>query len=74
MIIFLFKHEEEPAQNMKPGAAGEKQMSKAALKNQKKREAKKAAKQAIVFFFLFFTPIKITKYLNVTNMLTELLM
>ncbi|XP_016141242.1 eukaryotic translation initiation factor 2A [Sinocyclocheilus grahami] len=38
-------HEEEPPQNMKPGAAGEKQMSKAALKNQKKREAKKAAKQ-----------------------------
>uniref|UniRef100_A0A672RVA3 Eukaryotic translation initiation factor 2A n=1 Tax=Sinocyclocheilus grahami TaxID=75366 RepID=A0A672RVA3_SINGR len=28
-------HEEEPPQNMKPGAAGEKQMSKAALKNQK---------------------------------------
>ncbi|XP_076846915.1 eukaryotic translation initiation factor 2A isoform X2 [Brachyhypopomus gauderio] len=38
-------HEEEPPQNMKPGAAGEKQMSKAALKNQKRREAKKAAKQ-----------------------------
>ncbi|XP_028855909.1 eukaryotic translation initiation factor 2A [Denticeps clupeoides] len=38
-------HEEELPQNMKPGAAGDKQMSKAALKNQKKREAKKAAKQ-----------------------------
>lgn len=44
-IMCLFKHEEEPPQNMKPGAAGEKQISKAALKNQKKREAKKAAKQ-----------------------------
>lgn len=33
---------------MKPGAAGEKQMSKAALKNQKRREAKKAAKQVRV--------------------------
>ncbi|XP_030622318.1 eukaryotic translation initiation factor 2A isoform X5 [Chanos chanos] len=38
-------HEEEPPQSMKPGAGGEKQMSKSALKNQKKREAKKAAKQ-----------------------------
>ncbi|KAK3570284.1 hypothetical protein QTP86_017203 [Hemibagrus guttatus] len=37
-------HEEEPPQNMKPGA-GDKQMSKAALKNQRRREAKKAAKQ-----------------------------
>ncbi|KAM3874661.1 eukaryotic translation initiation factor 2A [Diretmus argenteus] len=35
-------HEEEPPQNMRPG---DKQLSKAALKNQKKREAKKAAKQ-----------------------------
>lgn len=34
---------------MKPGAAGEKQISKAALKNQKRREAKKAAKQVHVF-------------------------
>lgn len=50
MIICLSKHEEEPPQNMKPGASGEKQMSKAALKNQKKREAKKAAKQVRVFF------------------------
>uniref|UniRef100_A0A6Q2ZPS1 Eukaryotic translation initiation factor 2A n=1 Tax=Esox lucius TaxID=8010 RepID=A0A6Q2ZPS1_ESOLU len=38
-------HEEEPPQNMRPGAAGDKQLSKTALKNQKKREAKKAAKQ-----------------------------
>ncbi|KAI7802642.1 eukaryotic translation initiation factor 2A [Triplophysa rosa] len=38
-------HEVEPAQNMKPGAAGEKQVSKEALKKQKRREAKKAAKQ-----------------------------
>ncbi|KAI1893842.1 hypothetical protein AGOR_G00127830 [Albula goreensis] len=38
-------HEEEPPQNMKPSAAGDKQLSKTALKNQKKREAKKAAKQ-----------------------------
>ena len=30
---------------MRPGAAGEKSLSKSALKNQKKREAKKAAKQ-----------------------------
>ncbi len=45
IIMCLSKHEEEPPQNMKPGAAGEKQISKAALKNQKKREAKKAAKQ-----------------------------
>ncbi|XP_074535615.1 eukaryotic translation initiation factor 2A [Halichoeres trimaculatus] len=37
-------HEEEPPQNMRPGG-GEKVLSKAALKNQKKREAKKAAKQ-----------------------------
>ncbi|KAM9481325.1 eukaryotic translation initiation factor 2A [Clarias gariepinus] len=37
-------HEEELPQNMKPGA-GDKQMSKAALKNQRRREAKKAAKQ-----------------------------
>ncbi|XP_007257828.3 eukaryotic translation initiation factor 2A [Astyanax mexicanus] len=36
-------HEEEPPQNMKPGA--EKPMSKTALRNQKKREAKKAGKQ-----------------------------
>ncbi|XP_041668268.1 eukaryotic translation initiation factor 2A isoform X2 [Cheilinus undulatus] len=36
-------HEEEPPQNMRP--AGEKVLSKSALKNQKKREAKKAAKQ-----------------------------
>lgn len=34
--------EEEPPQNMRPG---EKVLSKAALKNQKKREAKKAARQ-----------------------------
>ncbi|XP_063061628.1 eukaryotic translation initiation factor 2A isoform X2 [Engraulis encrasicolus] len=39
-------HEEEPPQNMRPGAAGEKGMSKAALKNQRKREAKKASKLA----------------------------
>lgn len=38
-------HEEEPPQNMRPGVGGEKVLSKAALKNQKKREAKKAAKQ-----------------------------
>ncbi|KAG5269411.1 hypothetical protein AALO_G00201720 [Alosa alosa] len=38
-------HEEEPPQNMRPGAAGVQQMSKSALKNQKKREAKKASKQ-----------------------------
>ncbi|KAM4627356.1 eukaryotic translation initiation factor 2A [Polymixia lowei] len=38
-------HEEEPPQNMRPGAVGDKQLSKSALKNQKKREAKKAAKQ-----------------------------
>ncbi|XP_061074005.1 eukaryotic translation initiation factor 2A [Conger conger] len=38
-------HEEEPPQNLKPGSAGDKQMSKTALKNQKKREAKKASKQ-----------------------------
>lgn len=31
---------------MKPGA-GDKQMSKAALKNQRRREAKKAAKQVV---------------------------
>uniref|UniRef100_A0AAR2LB75 Eukaryotic translation initiation factor 2A n=1 Tax=Pygocentrus nattereri TaxID=42514 RepID=A0AAR2LB75_PYGNA len=36
-------HEEEPPQNMK--SAGDKPMSKTALKNQRKREAKKAAKQ-----------------------------
>uniref|UniRef100_A0A8C8J5S2 Eukaryotic translation initiation factor 2A n=2 Tax=Oncorhynchus tshawytscha TaxID=74940 RepID=A0A8C8J5S2_ONCTS len=40
-------HEEEPPQNMRPGATGDKQLSKTALKNQKKREAKKAAKQEI---------------------------
>uniref|UniRef100_UPI003AAC31CE eukaryotic translation initiation factor 2A isoform X3 n=1 Tax=Centroberyx gerrardi TaxID=166262 RepID=UPI003AAC31CE len=38
-------HEEEPPQNLRPGASGEKSLSKSALKNQKKREAKKAAKQ-----------------------------
>ncbi|XP_071389010.1 eukaryotic translation initiation factor 2A isoform X1 [Centroberyx affinis] len=38
-------HEEEPPQNLRPGASGEKSISKSALKNQKKREAKKAAKQ-----------------------------
>ncbi|KAJ8410656.1 hypothetical protein AAFF_G00186130 [Aldrovandia affinis] len=38
-------HEEEPPQNLKPSLAGDKQLSKTALKNQKKREAKKAAKQ-----------------------------
>ncbi|XP_067851088.1 eukaryotic translation initiation factor 2A [Heptranchias perlo] len=37
-------HEEEPPQNMKPQTT-DKQLSKAALKNQKKREARKAAKQ-----------------------------
>ncbi|XP_034021348.1 eukaryotic translation initiation factor 2A isoform X2 [Thalassophryne amazonica] len=36
-------HEDEPPQNMKPGATGEK--SKAALKKQRQREARKAAKQ-----------------------------
>uniref|UniRef100_A0A8C7K813 Eukaryotic translation initiation factor 2A n=1 Tax=Oncorhynchus kisutch TaxID=8019 RepID=A0A8C7K813_ONCKI len=40
-------HEEEPPQNMRPGATGDKQLSKTALKNQKKREAKKAAKQKL---------------------------
>ncbi|XP_035240981.1 eukaryotic translation initiation factor 2A [Anguilla anguilla] len=40
-------HEEEPPQNLKPSSGGDKQMSKTALKNQKKREAKKAAKQEI---------------------------
>lgn len=30
---------------MRPGASGEKSLSKSALKNQKKREAKKAARQ-----------------------------
>ncbi|XP_069053621.1 eukaryotic translation initiation factor 2A isoform X2 [Lepisosteus oculatus] len=38
-------HEEEPPQNMKQPAGGERPLSRAALKNQKKREAKKAAKQ-----------------------------
>ncbi|KAM3615736.1 uncharacterized protein V6R79_007087 [Siganus canaliculatus] len=38
-------HEEEPPQNMRPGAPGEKVLSKSALKNKRKREAKKAAKQ-----------------------------
>ncbi|XP_036392819.1 eukaryotic translation initiation factor 2A isoform X1 [Megalops cyprinoides] len=38
-------HEEEPPQNLKPSSAGDKPLSKTALKNQKKREAKKAAKQ-----------------------------
>uniref|UniRef100_A0A8C6SEB9 Eukaryotic translation initiation factor 2A n=1 Tax=Neogobius melanostomus TaxID=47308 RepID=A0A8C6SEB9_9GOBI len=38
------QHEEEPAQNMKPGS-NDKNLSKTALKNQRKREAKKAAKQ-----------------------------
>ncbi|KAK1162546.1 hypothetical protein AOXY_G17427 [Acipenser oxyrinchus oxyrinchus] len=38
-------HEEEPPQNMKLQQGGDKQLSKTALKNQKKREAKKAAKQ-----------------------------
>lgn len=45
LFIYFFQHEEEPPQNMRPGAAGEKSLSKSALKNQKKREAKKAAKQ-----------------------------
>lgn len=40
-------HEEEPPQNMRPGASGEKALSKTALKNQRKREAKKAAKQEV---------------------------
>lgn len=44
LFIYFFQHEEEPPQNMRPGA-GEKSLSKSALKNQKKREAKKAAKQ-----------------------------
>ncbi|XP_029028193.1 eukaryotic translation initiation factor 2A [Betta splendens] len=38
-------HEDEPPQNMRPGASGEKSLSKAALKNKKKREARRAAKQ-----------------------------
>ncbi|XP_028276004.1 eukaryotic translation initiation factor 2A isoform X2 [Parambassis ranga] len=38
-------HEEEPPQDLRRGPAGEKSLSKAALKNQRKREAKKAAKQ-----------------------------
>ncbi|CAN9511249.1 unnamed protein product [Ophioblennius macclurei] len=38
-------HEEEPPQDLRPGAAAEKTLSKTALKNQRKREAKKAAKQ-----------------------------
>ncbi|XP_005808305.1 eukaryotic translation initiation factor 2A [Xiphophorus maculatus] len=37
-------HEEEPPQNLRTGPGGEKSLSKAALKNQRKREAKKAAK------------------------------
>ncbi|CAL8363559.1 unnamed protein product [Merluccius merluccius] len=37
-------HEEEPPQDMRPGADRQ-QLSKAALKNQKKREAKKASRQ-----------------------------
>ncbi|KAF4804251.1 Eukaryotic translation initiation factor 2A [Turdus rufiventris] len=39
-------HEDEPPQNMKPQlGAGDKPVSKTALKNQRKHEAKKAAKQ-----------------------------
>ncbi|XP_039613968.1 eukaryotic translation initiation factor 2A [Polypterus senegalus] len=38
-------HEDEPPQNMKPHVECDKQLSKSALKNQKKREAKKAARQ-----------------------------
>lgn len=38
---------------MKPGA-GDKQMSKAALKNQRRREAKKAAKQVCSGDFLHY--------------------
>uniref|UniRef100_A0AAX7UX83 Eukaryotic translation initiation factor 2A n=1 Tax=Astatotilapia calliptera TaxID=8154 RepID=A0AAX7UX83_ASTCA len=38
-------HEDEPPQDLRPGASGEKSLSKSALKNQRKREAKKAAKQ-----------------------------
>lgn len=44
-LVCLCQHEEEPPQNMRSGASGEKSLSKSALKNQKKREAKKAAKQ-----------------------------
>lgn len=39
------QHEDEPPQDLRPGASGEKSLSKSALKNQRKREAKKAAKQ-----------------------------
>lgn len=64
-VICLFKHEVEPAQNMKPGAAGEKQVSKEALKKQKRREAKKAAKQARDYFeFPRFSFIIISVYFS----------
>lgn len=43
--VCVRQHEEEPPQNMRPGVPGEKNLSKTALKNQRKREAKKAAKQ-----------------------------
>lgn len=39
------QHEDEPPQDLRPGASGERSLSKSALKNQRKREAKKAAKQ-----------------------------
>ncbi|XP_072247916.1 eukaryotic translation initiation factor 2A [Leuresthes tenuis] len=38
-------HEDEPPQDLRSGLSGEKNVSKSALKNQRKREAKKAAKQ-----------------------------
>lgn len=41
-LLCVCQQEEEPPQNVRPG---EKVLSKAALKNQKKREAKKAARQ-----------------------------
>lgn len=44
-VVCFRQHEEEPPQDMRPGASGEKSLSKSALKNQKKREAKKAARQ-----------------------------
>ncbi|KAJ8280527.1 hypothetical protein GJAV_G00055910 [Gymnothorax javanicus] len=40
-------HDDEPPQSLKPSSTGDRQMSKTALKNQKKREAKKASKQEI---------------------------
>lgn len=44
-LVSSCQHEDEPPQDLRPGASGEKSLSKSALKNQRKREAKKAAKQ-----------------------------